>query len=272
MKYIDINISDTTLLFRVEALSDEYKEGIIDNFHAYVEKESKDEISHKNGTIFVPEGLITDEYINIYLNKTEKDYSAKDCAILAIKRFDEFLPISEMSVESLEKCIRNTIDNLNLKKKAYVKRINKKNVVCVDGNTAKLIIQSREVVEYVQSQAKKAEKRDIHKDEVEWRAYEFAKQKLARIDAFDEETDSFGYGSLSNDTKTKLLIEAIYKRMFTVFDFDKYEEYLSEMESLEEDWDFGKRYQELFEIFNSPDYKGEFYKNKNDDVFLDALA
>ena len=68
------------------------------------------------------------------------------------------------------------------------------------------------------------------------------------------------------------MLEALYNSLFSAFDFEKYEKYYDEMTMLDENWDFGERYQELYSIFNSPDYKNQFYNLNPQSGFLDVLA
>jgi hypothetical protein len=44
------------------------------------------------------------------------------------------------------------------------------------------------------------------------------------------------------------------------------------MSTLNEEWDFGERYQELYDIFNSTNYKNQFYALNPQSEFLDVLA
>ncbi len=84
----------------------EFKAGIINHFHAYVQRVSHDAIVVKNGRMYVPQSLNTKEYISTYLYKIPRmDYSAKDCAFLAIDHVG--VPSEEeMSIDSIEKFIR----------------------------------------------------------------------------------------------------------------------------------------------------------------------
>lgn len=68
------------------------------------------------------------------------------------------------------------------------------------------------------------------------------------------------------------MVKAIYGKLFTDFNFEKYENYLNEMQLLYDNWDFGKRYQELYDLFHTPNYNFEFYDNVVNDDILDALA
>lgn len=265
---------EDNLLMRLSDLDEDFSIGIINHFHAYVHRVSPGVLKIENGKVSYKQGVINEKYINNYLNKTSVDFSAKDCAYLAINHVG-IPPEEEMSVDSIEKLIRGIIRN-DYSDKAYGKHVKgKKNVVCVDMKTAYEITSSQDVIEYIKKQINKAEKREEHKNEVEWRAYELQKQKIEYLDSLSSSVDDYDCYipfTLSGDQKTYLMLEAIFKMIYTDFDFAKYEEYREEMWLLEADWDFGKRYQELEAIFNAPDYKGEFYKVKSDNVFLDALA
>ena len=276
MMYELLKNHDNTVLMRLYDLEDNYKTGIINHFHSYINRVSPNSIIERAGNLCVPVGLITTDYINTYLIKENRvDFSSKDCAYLAINRVG-IPPEEEMSVESMERFIRTLFNSNDYKKVVYGKHIKgKKNVTCVDWETANKIINSPDVREYIGKQIAKAEKRDKHKDEVAWRAYELEKKKIEYLDSLnssEDYSDCYTPFVLSKDARTNLMVEAIYNLFYTDFDFEKYESYREEMLLLDADWDFGKRYQDLEDIFSAPDFKGVFYKLKPENAFLDALA
>ena len=68
------------------------------------------------------------------------------------------------------------------------------------------------------------------------------------------------------------MIKAIFEKFFTRFDIKKYNSLYNEWARLEETQDFSLRYQQLKDIFNSPNFNNEFYRfNPSDDV-LDLFA
>ncbi|MBR4345003.1 MAG: hypothetical protein IKP88_20230 [Lachnospiraceae bacterium] len=277
MNSIDIKIYDETVLTRLYELEENYKTGIKSHFHAYVHYKFPDAVvlNEKNEVIRVQDGLINEDFINQYLIKDPRlDFGAKDCAFMAIDHVG-IPPEEEMSVESIEKLIRDIMSN-DYADKAYGKHVKgKKNVLCVDLKTAMEITSSPKVMEYVHKQIEKAEKREIHKDPVAWKAYELQKKKIEWIESLSStelDSDCYSPYCLSEEAKRNLIAKAVFNMLYTDFDFDKYESYKEEMSALDADWDFGKRYQELDEIFSSPDYKGEFYIIKSENAFLDVLA
>ncbi|MGN1304812.1 MAG: hypothetical protein ACI4YB_07240 [Oscillospiraceae bacterium] len=262
------------VLFGIDSdLASEYETGIITNFNAYVLRMSQKTIEVENDIILVPEKLITREYINRYYEKSNHDISAKDCAYMALNSMG-VPPIDEMSIKSLEKTIRDIIKGIT--NKAYIKRVSRTvNTLCVDLATAHQIISHQDVEQKIQKQIQKAESNTIHKDSVAWRAYEFQKDKIAYLDSLeyiDNETECDSLNTLTVDEKTHLMVKAIFDKLFSDFDFDKYESYKNEMDSLYEDWDFGKRYQELYDIFHTPHYNYEFYKEFIQEDFMDELS
>lgn len=88
------------------------------------------------------------------------------------------------------------------------------------------------------------------------------------------EEDANGYSGLilTDNQKTDKMVRAIFNTLFSTFDFEKYEKYCDEMDMLDEDWDFGERYQELYDIINSSNYKNEFYTVNPQNDLLDVLA
>lgn len=273
MNYSKITDYNEKILSSVDAdLSDKYEEGILNNFTAYVQRVSRDVIKVVDETLYVPEDLITDEYIKQYFKKSNYDLSIKDCAHMAVSRVG-IPPEDEMSIESLEKTIKKVVKEY--KSKIYIKRFHGKNTRCIDWSTAQEILSHQEITDIINFQTQKAERKNTHNNNVERRAYEFEKDKIALLESLNSNNDDCNCSNvtiLSTNEKTNLMIQAIYRKLFTEFDFDKYESYLDEMNLLYDAWDFGERYQELYDIFHSPDYKGEFYKINIEDDFLDSLA
>lgn len=259
------------LFYFDEETTKKFEKGIINNFRAYVQRVSSDVVRVQDGKICVPDSLITDDYFCKYVKKCENDYNAQDCAYLALNHVG-FPPVSAMSIESL----RKTVDEIlkEYQDVVYVKRSRNANTYCVDWNTAQKISFHPLLTEKIAKQIKDAEKVHQADNSVEWRAYQFEKQKIEALEANNSYDNNEDYTPvvLSTAEKTNLLANTIYKTIFSNFDFEKYENYLEEMDLLYDAWDFGERYQELYDIFNAPDYKGEFYKISPDDAFLDALA
>ena len=152
-----------------------------------------------------------------------------------------------MSIGSLEKKIREIYREQ--KEHVYIKRSRGKgNVACVDRRTADKILLLPEVIQLIKKQTIKAESN--HDDTVEWRAYEISKAKMEYLDSLSMEDDYNGnyISLLTQDKKSNLMLEALYNSLFSAFDFEKYEKYYDEMTMLDENWDFGERYQELYGI------------------------
>ncbi len=261
------------VLFGIDSdLASEYETGIIASFNAYVLRISHNKIAIENGIIFVPEELITRKYINRYYEKSNFDLSAKDCAYMALNSVG-VPPIDEMSLDSLEKTIRDVIKGIT--DKAYVKHVSGTvNTLCVDLTTARQIILHQDVVKKIHKQIKKAESNPIHKDSVAWRAYEFQKEKIAFLDSLDsiDSEECNNINPLTLDDKTHLMVKAIFDKLFSDFDFDKYDAYKIEMDMLYDDWNFGKRYQELYDMFHAPFYNYAFYKEFKQKDFIDELS
>lgn len=263
---------DNVLFYIDELLLDEFgKDGIYNHLLKYIRRVSPDKIEDRAGETFVSEELLTDEYIKKYLEKNEhQDFSAKDCAMFALVCYNA-PPQEYMSVGSLEKKIRDRFKEQ--KEKVYIKRSRGRgNAVCVDIDTAREIILHPDVRQLIQVQTAKAE--ENHDDSVEWRAYEFAKKKVEFLDSQSMEEDADGYSGLilTDNQKTDKMVKALFNTLFTAFDFEKYEKYYDEMEMLYEEWNFGERYQELYDIIYSSDYKNEFYTVNPQSELLDVLA
>jgi len=272
MKYLDIKERYSVLLSYIDdeqALP--YKKGCIKNFLRYIKRKSRESVKIKDNKLYVPDSLITEEYITNYLCKNDHDYDAKDCVHIALNHAG-VPPVEELSFESLSRTARDIMKQL--KDNVYIKRTKgNATTFCVDYRTALKIASHPDLVRLIDSQTKKAEK--SHKDTVAWRAYEFEKEKIAYLDALDSQAseDEFCHSNLMNtDTKTFLMVKAIFNKFFSDFDFQKYEEYLNEMESLYDDWSFGKRYQELYDIFHSPHFNYEFYQEIKQNDFEDIIA
>lgn len=257
--YIDVEIFD------------EYETGIRAHLMNYIQNVSPDKTIADGGTLSVSEELLTDNYIRKYLEKNDRnDFSARDCAFFVLTRYN-VPPKEYMSVDSLEKKIRELFKEQ--KECVYIKRSRGKgNAICVDRNTAEKLLLHPEVTQLLKKQIVKAESN--HDDTVEWRAYEIAKKKIEYLDSLSMEDDynSDYVSGLTEDKKNKLMLEAIYNSLFSAFDFDKYEKYCDELAMLDENWNFGERYQELIDVFKSPDYKKQFYDYKVQDGLLDVLA
>lgn len=155
--YIDIEKYYDRLLINIdEDLLSEFKQGCINNFISYVQRETRKSIRVENEKILVSDTLITDEYIKNYFVIKNCDKNAKDCTRMALEHVG-FPPLDEMSVGSLEKKIlelmRKEPDNV------YIKCIKGKvNTFCVDSNTGYKIVSCMDVVSLIQTQVKKAEK------------------------------------------------------------------------------------------------------------------
>lgn len=268
MKYVDITKCYTTLMTYIdEDFVQGHEENCKNHFLNYIKEKNQNEIKYEGKDILVPEEFFSKQYITEYIKKTDYDFSAKDCAYMALHRLG-IPPIEAMSRESLEKLIREL-----LKDKAYIKRMNgKNNTLCVDKFTACDIISHPEVVKLIEKQIKKAEV--SHKDTVTWRAYEFENKKIAHLDSLSdvEEAGCYSKHYLAEDEKTNLMVKALYGLFFTDFDFEKYESYQEEMMLLDDAWDFGERYQELYDIFSAPNYKYEFYQKTKQDELFETLA
>ena len=198
---------DNVLFYIDESLLDEFgKDGIYNHLLKYIRRVSPDKIEDRDGEIFVSEELLTYEYIKKYLEKNEhQDFSAKDCAILALSCYKA--PSQEyMSVGSLEKKIRYRFKEQ--KEKVYIKRSRgRRNTVCVDIDTAREIILHPDVSQLIQLQTKKAE--DNHDDSVTWRAYEFAKKKVEFLESQSMEADADVYSGLilTDNQKTDKMVK-----------------------------------------------------------------
>lgn len=143
---------DKVLFCIDESLLDEYgEEGIYNNLLQYVRRVSGDKITDR---LFISEELLTNEYTKKYLEKNvHQDFSAKDCAMLALVRY-KAPPQEYMSVGSLEKKIRELYKEQ--KEQVYIKRSSGKgNVVCVDIDTAQKIILHPDVCQLIRIQTKK---------------------------------------------------------------------------------------------------------------------
>lgn len=274
MSYIDISKLYVNVLFNIseEVLNEYGEEGVQKHLLNYIRRVCPDKIQDVGGKLTVSDELLSEEFITKYIEKdNQQDFSAKDCAVLALVRY--IAPPQEyMSIGSLEKKIREIFKEH--KDEVYIKRSKGKgNAICVDKSTAEKVIMLPEVSQLIKKQALKAENK--HEDSVEWRAYEFAKEKLEYLESQSMEDDYNGDSGcvLLENNKTHLMVKAVYNSLFTEFDFEKYQKYQDEINELYEDWDFGERYQELYDIlYNSPDYKNEFYKVNIQSDLLDALA
>lgn len=273
MPYKCISTVYDKLLSYIE--NDLFKQGCINNFVEYVERESKESIITERDTIYVTDSLISEEYILKYLKKSCCDFDAKDCVHIALNHVG-VPPEDELSIESLAKTARAIMKEH--KDRIYIKRTNG-NVptFCVDYKTALEVASHPDLVCLINTQTKKAEKK--HKDTVDWRAYEFEKEKINYFDSMSTQRNNDEYyhsNPLTVDIKTYLMVKAIFNKLFSDFDFEKFEDYKTEMELLYDNWDFGKRYQELYDIFHAPQFNFEFYqeieKNNLTDVIAEKVA
>ena len=99
---------------------------------------------------------------------------------------------------------------------------------------------------------------------------EIRKKKIESLTS-ERNNDELGWKkSLSDEEKTKLMVEAIFKELFSDYDFEKYISVRSEMQALDDDWDFGERYQELSAMLDS--LKGNFYTTVLAEDFCEAIA
>lgn len=278
MDYVNISKLYESLWFYYDAdmLTSEIEKGCKQNILNYLEHFAPDNLKKENDEIFVNKKLLTTEFFYEYLNKRKGDCNSNDCAHIALSRIG-IPPIGDMSVKSLGKTISDKVfPEMKSEGKVYIKRISTNkdrnkyiSTYCVDYYTADMIAKHPKVVALIKKQARKAEREK--KDTVEWKAYEFEKQKIALLDSSEEY-----YNQSLMDERTFLMVEAIYNQLFSELDYKKYVEYRNEMEMLYEEWDFGERFQELYNIMHSPKYNNEFYKfmPKKDiiDGLLDVLA
>jgi len=104
MEYIDITKWNDTVIKSItnSFYKNKYKVGIINNFNAYVMNKLKDS-----------ERKIDENFLDDYFIKSAYDFSAQDCAHMALGRVG-IPPIELMSVESLEKTIREVFDTLEM--------------------------------------------------------------------------------------------------------------------------------------------------------------
>lgn len=275
MEYIDIKkCCEDVVSIIDEDVRKGYEEGIKSNFCTYVQRKSPDMIKVEDNVISVQSTLITNDYITEYFAKSDYDFSAKNCAELALNHVG--IPqLDDMSCASLIKII-NVIMPQH-KDKIYIKYEKGKTPTrCVDYNVAKAISEHPDVVYRIAKQIRKADNRNVHKsNNVEWRAYKFEKEKVSSLDELIDNADGndgYNHKVLSTNEKEYLMVRAIYNALFTDFDFEKYEKYSDEIDLLYDNWDFHERYQELYDIFHSPNYNGEFYQVKSDSSFMELLS
>lgn len=275
MDYIDIKTFYKDVVgYPDEEVTSGCEEGIKSNFCTYVQRKSPDKIKVEDNGVSVQSTIITPDYIKEYFVKNDYDFSAKDCAELALNHVG-IPPLDDMSLGSLAK-ITNEIMRQN-KDKIYIKYGRGKSPTrCVDYSVARTISEHPDVLNRIAEQTRKADNKGVHKsNDVEWIAYKFAKEKIDSLDALNDNADgndSYRYKVLSTDEKTYLMVQAIYNALFTEFDFEKYEKYSDEIDLLYDNWDFQERYQELYDIFHSSNYRGEFYQFKPDSNFMELLS
>lgn len=275
MEYIDIKkFCKIVVDYPDEDVARGYEEGIKSNFCIYVQRKSPDKIKVEDNVISVQSTIITPDYIKEYYVKSDHDFSAKDCAELALNHAG-IPPLDDMSCASLIKMINQIMPQY--KGKVYIKYEKGKSPThCVDYNVARTISEHPDVVNRIMKQTRKAENKGAHKsNDVEWKAYKFAKEKVTSLDALmgnANDSDGYNHKVLSTDEKTYLMVRAIYNALFTDFDFEKYEKFSDEIDLLYDNWDFHERYQELYDIFHSFNYKGEFYQFKPDSGFVELLS
>ena len=265
MEYIDITKWNDTVIKSISNpfYKSKYKVGIINNFNAYVMNKLKDS-----------EREIDGNFLDDYFIKSPYDFSAQDCAHMALRRVG-IPPIELMSVESIEKTIREVFDEYN--DEVYIK-MSKKNAetMCVGWKTACAISEHSAVKELIQKQIEKAEnKEDKQCSNIKLRAYEFEKEKIDSLEAMNSseiEEDAVNDAEQSEVKKTNLMVEAIFKNLFSEIDFEKYKKDYDEMELLYDNWEFGERYQKLYDTFHAPNYNWEYYKPNMDNPVIDALA
>ena len=267
MRYIEITkLLDTIHLYINEDLLEKYgKSGSEANIVKFIYNVSPDKIRYDNEKIYVSDELNDPVFVEEYLKKAANDYSAKDIANLALKRIG-IPPEEEMSLGSLEKTAKEIID-IKFKKNVYFKRSKSIDTICVDQKTAETISFHPDFLSKMHKQVQKAEKN--HNNTSEWNTYEEEKRWI------DSTMESPSYDDtmyLSQNDEFYIMIKAIFEKFFTRFDIKKYNSLYNEWARLEETQDFSLRYQQLKDIFNSPNFNNEFYRfNPSDDV-LDLFA
>ena len=268
MEYVDITkLFDTIQVYiNDEELNKIEKTGFHNSVVRFIYNTSPDRIEIHDGKMYVSDELNCSNFAIEYLKKNNNDYSAKDIAEKALHGFG-LPPIENMSAGSLEKKIRTVIQNNEFKDNIYFKRIGNKETVCVDAETAHKICSHPDVVSLIKQQIKKAEK--THNDTPDWRTYEEEKSWVEfQSKLFDNDDTIY----LSQNDELFFMIKALFELFFTSFDVEKYNSLYNEWDCLEQDRDFGIRYQTLKKIFNTPNFDNEFFRFEPKDDVLDVLA
>ena len=79
------------------------KSGSRKHLQEYLFRMFPDDIKEENGELLVSESMFdAEDFVTAYLDKSQGDYSAKDCAQIALNHIG-YPPINMMSVESVEK-------------------------------------------------------------------------------------------------------------------------------------------------------------------------
>ncbi|MEE3427945.1 MAG: hypothetical protein VZQ55_03085 [Ruminococcus sp.] len=265
MAYIRVEeLYDYILMYIDEDIVKKYGEkGLRKNILNYVKNIVPNKIINKNGKIYVSDGLQNKDFVFQYLKKEDSDYSAKDIAERALK------PMAvppKMSANSLEKRIRDLF--IEYKDNVYFKRVKTKTTACVDYETSSKIIISSSFTELFHKQIDKSERKQNASPE--WKAYKEEKDWVESQRSYDDDYNDFIY--LSSDNELFIMVKAIFSKLFTGFDTDKYNRLYNEWRELENNHDFGERYQELKNIFNSTNFNNEFFRFEPNDYLLNVLA
>lgn len=261
-------------------LSVKYQNGISQNVVLFIKQRYPSALDSIENPTTVDTKLLGKNFANVYMKKYPQDLSAWDLACKALNHVG--LPPEGMSVESLEKKIREVLDCPEYINQTYIKRVQGgANVFCLNCALELEITSHEDVVKLIRKQIAKAEKK--HGDDVrtgesdtyspEWRKYELEKAMIKYEDERAE--DSNELTGNANQTKTDELyymVKALFSLFFTDFDFASLETDMSECSALDEAKDFGERYQYLNDLLNSPNFNWKYYSIKTGDVLLEKVA
>lgn len=257
-----------------------YENGIEKNVKEYVCKKFSADTVKNNG--FICEDEEAQKYIDDYYKKTEEDYSAKDCAEIALMEVDKVF-IEDKSRDHLERKIREVFSN-EYRDQVYLKKVKKFYPVCVKGTVKDQVIKHPAVKEVIERQIKRVIKKDP--DTPEYRQYKLEKMLLEAREKIYEEIgegngrkenlDSMISGIytmlLLHFDEMRLMVKAIYSLLFTDFNFEAYNKDYETVVQLQEEICADDQYKELNRILSARDYEEKYYKISPSSKLLDILA
>lgn len=259
-----------------EQFYEKYQSGIKKNLKTWLQEKYPSLIACRNGQLEVDKKLTNNTFgVAVgkeYFKKEKQDFTVMDFAYNAYNplRYLGALPIENMSVESMEKRIRNIFDSPKYIDQVYVKLTEDgKSVTCLSSALLNEIISHKEVHELIEKQ--KAKNYPI--TPIQAKRTDLEKARIELLDSLEQDgNEPVDDVPLTKEDKLYYMVQALFSLFFTDFDFASLEADINEFEALDGAKDFGERYQYLNDLLTSPNFNWKYYSKKTENVFLDNLA